>query len=93
MLHFASVADQGRFVQARDALASAANLSPGRRNELRAIVRQVLTDEADRAKELYRLQREDSRIGFEASNHYYYLPQDLAEKFLNCRQLLEIMGR
>jgi len=32
--------------------------------------------------------REDSRIGFEASNQYYYVPVDLMEKVLNCRDLL-----
>jgi hypothetical protein len=92
LLHFASVADQSRFVQTRDAL-TAANLSPEKRTELQTALRQLLHDEANRAKELYTLQRQDSRIGFEASNHYYYLPQDLQEKFLNCRQLLETIGR
>jgi hypothetical protein len=28
-------------------------------------------------------------IGYEASNHYYYRPLDLAEKILNCRQIIE----
>jgi hypothetical protein len=44
--------------------------------------------EEEHAKVLYALQREDSRIGFEASNHYYYLPQDLVEKDLNCERIL-----
>ncbi|MDB5321870.1 MAG: hypothetical protein JWN40_3501 [Phycisphaerales bacterium] len=92
LLHFASVTDQSRFVQTRDALA-VPNLSPEKRTELQTMLHQLLQDESDRAKELYRLQRQDSRIGFEASNHYYYLPQDLQEKFLNCQQLRETMGR
>jgi len=33
--------------------------------------------------------REDSRIGFEPSCHYFYLPLDLVEKVVNCRWLLE----
>ena len=33
--------------------------------------------------------RVHSRIGFEASNQYYYVPVDLAEKILNCRDLLD----
>ena len=33
--------------------------------------------------------RLDSRIGFEASNQYYYVPLDLVEKVLNCRDLLD----
>ena len=41
------------------------------------------------ARRLCELQRTDSRIGFEASNQYYYVPADLAEKVLNCRDLLD----
>jgi hypothetical protein len=74
-LHFASVAAQAKFVRARDG---------GSINELRDLA-QV---EADHAKALYGLQRQDSRIGFEASNHYYYFPQDLIEKHLNCHHVL-----
>jgi hypothetical protein len=92
MLHFASVADQSRFVQTRDALATP-GFSPQARSDLQAKLRNLLKDEADRARQLYFLQRQDSRIGFEASNHYYYLPQDLQEKFINCQYLLETMGR
>jgi hypothetical protein len=31
----------------------------------------------------------DSRLGFEASNQYAYVPLDLVEKVLNCRELLD----
>ena len=41
------------------------------------------------AKELFTLARHDSRIGFEASNHYYYVPQDLIEKAINCQDVLD----
>jgi hypothetical protein len=75
-LHFRSVANQARFVMARSDVKKNAN-------ELRRIVK----DEEAAAVELYRLCREDSRVGFEASNHYYYLPQDLIEKVLNCREI------
>ena len=40
------------------------------------------------ARQLHRLQLRDSRLGFEASNQYYYVPMDLAEKMLNCQDLL-----
>ena len=40
------------------------------------------------AKELLDLTIEDSRIGFEATNHYAYSPNDLREKVLNCEWLL-----
>ena len=38
-------------------------------------------------RRLFDIASHDSRIGFEASNHYYYLPQDLVEKVINCRYL------
>jgi hypothetical protein len=71
-LHFASVAAQARFVRARGTPAA----------------RPLIEAEAARAKALYALQRQDSRIGYEASNHYYYLPQDLQEKLINCHFLM-----
>jgi hypothetical protein len=78
-LHFRSVANQARFVLARDA---------GRRDEAIRVAR----DEATVAKELWKLARRDSRIGFEASNHYYYVPQDLVEKVINCKDVIDQPG-
>ncbi|MBE0542072.1 MAG: hypothetical protein IH623_11845 [Verrucomicrobia bacterium] len=45
-------------------------------------------DEIALARRLFQLQSRDSRLGFEASNHYFYVPHDLREKVLNCRDLL-----
>jgi hypothetical protein len=73
-LHFRSVATQVRFVMARDAGQAT---EPWVRQEMAA------------ARELFSLARRDSRVGFEASNHYYYLPQDLVEKVINCQHLLD----
>ena len=42
----------------------------------------------ERTLELYEIVRKDSRIGFEASNHYYYTLNDLREKILNCEWIL-----
>ena len=53
-----------------------------------ALIRAV-EDEIVVAKELFVLARQDSRIGFEASNHYYYVPQDLVEKVVNCQDVLD----
>lgn len=89
-LHFRSVANQTRFVVARDALLAAGDRS-GVANRAPHVetVRRVVADEIGIARELFALARDDSRIGYEASNHYYYLPQDLVEKFLNCRHVLD----
>jgi hypothetical protein len=91
-IHFRSVANQTRFVLARDDLA-AAKMSEAALQERRAEVRRILEDEMALAKELFALAREDSRIGFEASNHYYYVPMDLMEKAVNCRDILTRMTK
>ena len=49
---------------------------------------EVLRAEIQLARQLHQIQSRDSRIGFEATNHYYYIPQDLLEKILNCEHLL-----
>ncbi len=53
-----------------------------------AATRPLLEEEIELAQRLLKVQSEDSRIGFEASNHYAYNAQDLLEKILNCRDLL-----
>ena len=74
--HFRSVVDQARFVQARER---------GDKAEMLACARRELAT----AKSHLALLRADSRIGYECSNHYYYLPQDLIEKILNCRNIID----
>ncbi|MHA3774967.1 hypothetical protein ACXR0O_25895 [Verrucomicrobiota bacterium sgz303538] len=74
-LHWSSAAAQARFVLAREAKQPAENRIS------------LLQGELARAKRLHALQSEDSRIGFEASNQYYYVPLDLVEKVLCCRWL------
>ena len=39
------------------------------------------------ARALYDLTLDDSRIGFESSNQYYYMPLDLVEKVVNCESI------
>jgi hypothetical protein len=79
-LHFRSVANQTRFLLARD----------GRRpNEQQRLAREEMLV----AKELFTATRRDSRIGFEASNHYYYLPQDLIEKVINCQDVINRLSK
>ena len=84
-LHLRSSANQARFVMARDA----ANAGGSGAAQARAAMRSLLEAERDLAIRLAKLQGLDSRLGFEASNHYYYVGTDLAEKVLNCEELLE----
>jgi hypothetical protein len=72
-LHFASVGRQVRYILARD----------GDRIGIDAI----LDAEIRGARELFDLCRSDARLGFEASNHYYYVPLDLVETVVNCESL------
>jgi hypothetical protein len=85
-IHLRSTGHQARFVLARQALASAASAdaAAAARQELE----RLLNDERALARRLHALQTRDSRLGFEASNHYFYVPVDLAEKVLNCEDLL-----
>ena len=85
-LHFASVANQVRFVLVRDAL-NGGEPAPAERSQLREHVFAILESEITLARRLFKLARRDSRIGFEASNHYYYVPLDLVEKVINCEYL------
>ena len=86
-IHFRSTANQARFVLTRDALATTKSASEA--GPLKTILEKTLRTEIELAKQLFDIQTHDSRIGFEASNQYYYVPLDLAEKVLNCRYLLE----
>jgi hypothetical protein len=86
-IHFRSVANQARFVRDRNALSKATDA--GERASLVKALERTVRDELRLAKELVSIQARDSRIGFEATNHYYYVPADLAEKVINCRDLLD----
>ncbi|MBO5991222.1 MAG: hypothetical protein J6R00_06215, partial [Lentisphaeria bacterium] len=51
--------------------------------------RDIYLDEIELAVAERRAMVQDSRIGYEASNHYYFTCNDLAEKVINCTFLLE----
>ncbi len=94
-IYFKSVANQARFIMNRNASnkphpmthtnATAAETDA----VLRRLVEQrsLSEEEAKLALRMYTLIRADSRIGYEASNHYYYYPLDLVEKVVNCRYI------
>jgi hypothetical protein len=89
-LHFQSVANQVQFTTARNALlAKDKPLGPAERKAKIEEIRRIVGDELDLARRLFTLTRQDSRIGFEAANQYFYLPIDLVEKVVNCRYILD----
>ena len=75
-MHFRSTVDQSRFILARDA---------GNTSEIRRLALKELAT----AKAYLPLVRADSRIGYECSNHYYYVPRDVVEKILACRLIAD----
>ena len=85
-IHFRSTANQGRFIMARRRLKEAK--SPDDAQTACTELERLLRAEMGLARRLHAIQSRDSRIGFEASNQYYYVPVDLAEKVINCRDLL-----
>lgn len=82
-LHYSSIINQAKFIIGRRTLESGGNA------QLKTELKKILTSEIDLALRLAAIQGSDSRIGFEASNHYFYVPQDLFEKALNCSKLIE----
>jgi hypothetical protein len=80
-LHFASSANQAWFIMARDDT----TLVP---EERAARLRSIARAEIDAACALHKIQVADPRIGFEATNQYYYVPIDLIEKVLVCEWIL-----
>ena len=77
--HFRSSYLQIRFVRLRNA---------GKKMECLP----VLDEEIELAKRLLAVVNRDSRVGFEASNHYYYTANDLKEKVLNCEYLKKLLA-
>ena len=47
----------------------------------------LIEEEIELARTLHEIARQDSRIGFEAANHYSYTPNDLKEKVIQCEWL------
>ncbi|MCP4641582.1 MAG: hypothetical protein GY851_14155, partial [bacterium] len=83
-IHFESVARQTEFLMLRDGVLRVPD------KELALDMIEVLIQtERDSAIRLHGLQSRDSRIGFEAACHYFYIGTDLAEKVINCDDLLE----
>ena len=48
----------------------------------------MLKEERELLRRLYRLASEDARVGYEASNHYYFTQNNLIEKFVNIENLI-----
>ena len=88
---YLSVANQVRFIMLRDALLAMKNSpdsSQEAQKEIRQKMQQILRDEIELAKSMYRLTKLDARIGFESTNHYWFVADDLLEKVISCQQII-----
>ena len=79
LCHFESAHHHAAFVLARES---------GNRAGMLAAVRA----ERETVRALIPLRKKDSRIGYEASNHYFYTLADLAEKLVNLDWVEEILA-
>ncbi len=75
--------NQVRFIRCRDEFIE--NKSDAVRKELIEIVK----DEKELAKEVYKIMCRRPEVGYEAANHYYFSLDSLTEKVINCRWLEE----
>ena len=76
-IHLKSGAEQGRFIDARNRLATAK--TEAERQALRNIMKKALEAERNLIVQMLPLCSEDSSIGYESSNQYFYVPLDLIE--------------
>lgn len=73
--NYASAANQARYIKDL------------RGTDKTAETQNLLDDEIKLASELLELARKDSRLGFEATNHYAYTVNELLEKIINCEYI------
>ena len=90
-INYLSAAQQARFVLARDEYLGSTD--PQRRAALAETMREMARRETALAKELYLLTLEDSKIGFESTNQYYYLPNDLIEKIICDQWVIDTLAQ
>ncbi|MCD6596101.1 MAG: hypothetical protein J7L04_00330 [Bacteroidales bacterium] len=86
-IHFKSVANQIQFIMVRDSLLSGDLEQKNLKAKIK-VLKDIAQNESRLARQIYHISKEDSRIGFEASNHYYYFPLDFVEKVINCEYIL-----
>lgn len=85
--HFRSTYLQISYVMLRDRWLGASGSDSETRESLLHNLLAVIDEEIIMAKSLHSLMLRDSKIGYEASNHYYYTRQSLREKVVNCEHV------
>lgn len=72
-----------QFVNRRDRMLGDVAVSVEEKVALQGQMLRIVREEMDTVQTLIDLRLQDSRIGFESSNHYFYTLQDLKEKMIN----------
>ena len=72
-----------QFVNRRDTMLGGDAVSPEEKMALQREMLRIVREEMETVQTLIDLRLQDSRIGFESSNHYFYTLQDLKEKMIN----------
>ena len=80
-IHLQSSAEQGRFFEARDLYLK--EKDEAKRAEYKAVMKRACERELQLIKEMLPVLSADSKIAYESSNHYFYLPCDLGEAYLS----------
>lgn len=78
--HFRSTYLQIRFVRIRD-------------REVLGDLFQLVREEAELCLRLAQVQARNPCIGYESSNHYFYHRASLAEKYVNCKYILQLLEK
>ena len=91
-LHFDSVANQIRFILARNAVRSG-SLPQVEADAAVATMRTKALAEMQNAERLFALTRQDPRIGVEAFDHCYGRPLVRVEKVVDCEHILQGLSR
>lgn len=92
-IHLQSAAEQGRFVDARNNFYTARNNAT--RGEYINIMRAACAAERQLVEDAMQVVTHDSSIGYESSNHYFYVPIDLVEahiSILHAERWLDSLG-
>lgn len=86
-IHYESVANQTRFILLRNELLNN-NIPDEQRKQIIEKLKDIIQREKQLAIREYNIQIIDSKFGYEATNHYFFIPLDLVLKSLNCEYLL-----
>ena len=90
-LHFAASANMIEFNVLRNRLLEEKDVE--KKEQLVTAMDDIISAELQVAKEMYRLAKSDAQIGYESSNHYFYIPIDIAEAIISARYVRNVLGK